>query len=92
MWILKKRIIPFSNQLLILFQPEMPKKRLSHYKELSMDDVFGKNMEAFPESEDEDESCDRDGAIEYVDSGEGSDDSSNNGGDVSATVIDRGYT
>jgi hypothetical protein len=58
---------------------------------LAMDAVFGKNMEAFPQSNDEDESCDSDGDTEDGDSDDDSDGSSNNGDDVSAAAIDRGY-
>jgi hypothetical protein len=59
---------------------------------LAMDAVFGKNMEAFPKSDDEDEYCDSDGDTEDSDSDDDSDASSNNGDDVSAAVIDRGHT
>jgi hypothetical protein len=55
-----------------------------------MDAVFGKSMEAFPESDDEDESCDSDGDTEDSDSNDDSNDNSNNGDDVPAAVIDRG--
>jgi hypothetical protein len=59
-------------------------------------DVSVKNVEAFPESNDDDESCGSDGDTEYGDSDDDSDDSdgveSNNGDGVSATVIDRGCT
>jgi hypothetical protein len=57
-----------------------------------MDAVFGKNMEAFPESDDEDESCDSDGDTKESDNDDKIDESSNNGDDVSAAVLDRGYT
>jgi hypothetical protein len=61
-----------------------------------MDAVFGKNMEAFPESNDEDESCNSSGITADGDSDDGSDDNdivvSNNGDDMSAAVIDRGHT
>jgi hypothetical protein len=53
---------------------------------LTMDAVFGNNLKAFPESDDEDEYSDSDGDNEYSDSGF---DSSNNIDDVSETVIDR---
>jgi hypothetical protein len=52
--------------------------------------VFGKNMEAFPESNDEDESCDSYFDTEYSDSEHNIDDSSNNGDDMSAAVVDKG--
>jgi hypothetical protein len=42
---------------------------------LAMDDVFGKNMEAFLESNDEDESCGSGGDTEDGESDDGSDDS-----------------
>jgi hypothetical protein len=52
--------------------------------------VFGKNIESFPKSDNDDESCDSDS--DTGDSDEDSDGSYNNGDDVSAAVIDRGYT
>jgi hypothetical protein len=55
-----------------------------------MDAVFGNNIESFPKSDNEDESCDSDG--DTGDSDDDSDGSNNNGDDVSAAVIDRGYT
>jgi hypothetical protein len=56
-----------------------------------MDAMVGKNMEAFLDSDDEDESCDSDGDAEDDNNGDGSD--GNDGGDgVSAAVVDRGYT
>jgi hypothetical protein len=63
---------------------------------LAIDAVFGKNMEAFRESDGEDESCGSGGDTEDGDSDDGSDANggleSNNGDDVSASVIARGYT
>jgi hypothetical protein len=62
---------------------------------LAMDAVFGNNMEAFPESDDEDEFCGGDGDTEDGDSDDDSDESgveSNNVDDVSAAVVGRGYT
>jgi hypothetical protein len=41
---------------------------------LAMNAVFGKNMEAFPESDDEDESCGSDGDTEDGGSADESDD------------------
>jgi hypothetical protein len=65
-------------------------------KKLAMTAVFGKNMEAFPESDDEDESCGSDGDSEDGDSEDSSDASDcveiNNGDDASAAVIHRGFT
>jgi hypothetical protein len=54
--------------------------------------VFGKNMKSFHKSNDEDESRDSDVKTEASDSDNDIDFSSNNGDDVSAAIIDRGYT
>jgi hypothetical protein len=48
-------------------------------------------MESFPESDDEDGSCDSDDNTEDSDSDDDSDGSSSNGDFVSAAAIDRGY-
>jgi hypothetical protein len=58
---------------------------------LAMDAVLGKNMEAFPDSDDEDESCDSDGDAEDGNINVGGD-YNDDGDNVSAAVIDRGYT
>jgi hypothetical protein len=54
--------------------------------------VFGMNMAAFPESDDEDESCNSYVDTAYSDSEYAIDDSSNNGDNMSASVIDKRYT
>jgi hypothetical protein len=62
-----------QNLPVITAQRLATEQRTDVDNKLAIDAVFGKNVEAFPESDDEDESCDSDGDTEHGDSDDGSD-------------------